>query len=58
MSNVQYFINAIRQQTEAVEYLTFKQVVESEFVNYKPEEIEEAWALWKEQRIFNSNKGE
>ncbi len=52
MSNVKYYINAIRKQTEAVEKLTFKDLIEANFQGQTDKDIEEAWEAYKHNYIY------
>lgn len=52
MSNVEYYINAIRQQTEKVTKLTFKDLIEANFQNQTDQDIEEAWKAYKHNYIY------
>ena len=53
MSNVQFYLDAIKQQTEAVERLNFKQAINEGFTRggrrLNQEEVELAWQEWKKQ---------
>jgi len=53
MSNVKYYLQAIREQTDKIEKLTFKDVIEANFKDQTKEEIDEAYDYYISKHIYN-----